>query len=220
MLSVFHSLSSFLVPVLTAFYHLVQDWGLAVILFTFIIRACLAPFNIRTARGQIRQAKMRPELQKLRETYGHEKEKLVQETMALYQKYKIKPLAMFGTMLIQMPILSAVYFLFLTHGAMMTSFLIPWVPSFAHADPFHVLPILSAGLSFLSSLLPLTSDLTSRVSSAQRFLPGIVMLPIILIFMWRAPVAVGLYWATGSLFAVCERLFYRTKVGKKLLSAA
>jgi YidC/Oxa1 family membrane protein insertase len=218
--TLFHSMASLLVPVLTAFYHVVQDWGLAVILFTLVVRAFLLPLNIRTARGQLQQIKMRPELQKVRETYGGNAEKLGKETMALYQKYKVKPFAMFGTMLIQMPVFSAVYFLFLTHGEMMTSFLIPWVPSFAHADSFHLLPLLSAGLTFISSLLPLTTELASNGPFIKRSLPGLIMLPVILLFMWRAPVAVALYWVTGSLFSLCERMFYRTRWGKRILEAA
>lgn len=207
-----------LVPLLTFLFHLAQDWGIAVLLLTLFVRLLLFPFSLRVARQQALQMKIQPELVSLRERYKDKPADLMMETRKIYEKYGVKPMAMFTIALLQMPIFMGMYSLFITHGATMSSFLIPWVLTFAESDPWHVLPIAAASLACLTSFLPLSPSVGTTVSNRQRILTALLMVPFFLLVLWKAPVALCLYWIAGSMFGLLERLFYRTVWGQSLLN--
>ncbi|MFD3271310.1 YidC/Oxa1 family membrane protein insertase [Paenibacillus dendritiformis] len=83
----------------------------------------------------MRQARMQKELQAVRAQCGEDSERLLQETGKLYAKYGIRPISQLASLLVQMPILYALYHLFSAHGSAMSSLLVPWVASFAQSDP-------------------------------------------------------------------------------------
>jgi YidC/Oxa1 family membrane protein insertase len=203
---------------LTFFYHIVKDWGIAIILLTLSVRCLLFPLSLRVARQQVKQAKIQEEIKQLRERYAQDQNKLMQETMRLYQEKGLKPFSMFTTVLIQTPIFMGMYSLFLTHGAAMSSVLIPWVISFSQNDSWHILPVLSGAITFVTNLIPLTSDFLVTTPMNKRITMSLMIAPVFLLFMWKAPVALCLYWVTGSFWALMERGFYRTRVGKALLN--
>ncbi|KKX54283.1 MULTISPECIES: YidC/Oxa1 family membrane protein insertase [Brevibacillus] len=206
-----------LASLLNVIFQFAQDWGIAIVLLTLFVRGLLFPLNLRTARQTMLQVLIRPELKLLQERYKDDQPKLMQETMNLYQKAGVKPLSMFTTAIMQMPIFMAMYGLFLTHGAAMSSSFIPWVVSFAQHDAWHILPALAAGLTFLTGMIPLTGEMLTDTPLIQRALTSLIMVAFFLMILWKAPVALGLYWTTGSLFGLLERGFYRTRLGRKVL---
>ncbi|WP_103105351.1 YidC/Oxa1 family membrane protein insertase [Brevibacillus reuszeri] len=202
---------------LQVFFQFAQDWGIAIVLFTLFVRGLLFPLSLRTARQTVLQGVIRPELKLLQEQYKSDQTKLMEETMSLYKKAGVKPFSMFSTAILQMPIFMAMYGLFLTHGAQMSSSFIPWVASFAQFDPWHLLPALAAGLTFVTSMIPLTAEMATDSSIFTRMLNSLVMVVVFLMILWKAPVALGLYWTSGSLFGLLERGFYRSRLGKSVL---
>lgn len=209
--------TSVMASILTLIFQAVQDWGLAVLFMTLFVRLLLFPLNLRTARQYVLQSKIQPELKTIRERYTEDRDRLLQETIKLYQKYNVKPMSMFTTALLQMPIFMAMYGLFLSHGSTMYSILLPWVVTFAQSDPWHIIPIFSTLLTFLNAMIPLAGDLTIATPIGQRLLPMLLIIPVSLVFLWKAPIALGLYWTAGSIFALLERGFYRTRFGRTLL---
>ncbi|MDO3681138.1 YidC/Oxa1 family membrane protein insertase [Paenibacillus ehimensis] len=213
----FQPIIDLLAYVLSWTFEWTRDWGAAVIVLTLLVKGALYRFNLLAARQQVRSAAAFPELSKLRETCGNDPAKLVQETTKVYGKYGINPLSSPLSAIIQMPVLMAMYGLFLTHGSTMTSILIPWVAHLAEADPFHLIPIATGLLSFAVGMIPLADAAAVSMSGSKRLLFGTILLLIPLVITWRAPVALGLYWLSGSVFSLLERLFYRTSAGKRLL---
>lgn len=69
----------------------------------------------------------------------------------------------------------------------------------------------------MTSMIPLTTDFVTQTPLVQRLGTSLLMVGVFMMILWKAPVALGLYWTTGSLFALLERGFYRTSWGKKLL---
>ncbi|MGG4494444.1 YidC/Oxa1 family membrane protein insertase [Brevibacillus reuszeri] len=206
-----------LASMLQVFFQFAQDWGIAIVLFTLFIRGLLIPLSLRTARQTLLQGAIRPELKLIQEQYKADQTKLMEETMNLYRKAGVKPFSMFSTAIVQMPIFMAMYGLFFTHGAQMSSSLIPWVASFAQFDPWHLLPALAAGLTFITSMIPLTAEMSTDSSLITRMLSSAVMVVVFLLVLWKAPVALGLYWTSGSLFGLLERGFYRSRLGRSVL---
>ncbi len=88
---------------------LVGNYGVAIILFTILIKAILLPMMVKQQRSMEKTRKLQPLLNELQQKYANDKEKLNAETMKLYQKYQINPMSGCLPMLIQLPILMALY---------------------------------------------------------------------------------------------------------------
>ncbi|MBQ2614715.1 MAG: membrane protein insertase YidC [Clostridia bacterium] len=88
---------------------LVGNYGLAIILFTILIKLILLPLTIKQQRSMMKTQKLQPLLNQLQQKYANDKEKLNMETMKLYQKYHVNPMSGCLPLLIQLPILMALY---------------------------------------------------------------------------------------------------------------
>lgn len=95
--------------VLKLMYMLCSNYGVALILFTIIVKAILFPLTLKQQKSMMKTQKLQPILNELQQKYGNDKEKLNQETMKIYQKYKINPMSGCLPLLIQLPILLALY---------------------------------------------------------------------------------------------------------------
>ena len=90
-------------------YGFVKDYGLAVILFTLVVKILLFPLGVKQQQTTVKTKKIRPELQKIQAKYKNDKQKLNEETMKLYQQYGINPMGGCLPLLIQLPILLGLY---------------------------------------------------------------------------------------------------------------
>lgn len=88
---------------------LTGNYGVAVILFSILIKAVLMPLTVKQQTSMLRMQKMQPLLNDLQKKYGHDKDKMNREMMKLYQKYDVNPASGCLPMLIQLPILMMLY---------------------------------------------------------------------------------------------------------------
>ncbi|MDP2651720.1 MAG: YidC/Oxa1 family membrane protein insertase [bacterium] len=89
-----------------------SDVGIAVIIITIIIRIVLLPFSLSAARTQRAIKVLEPKIKDLKEKHKGNKEKEAVETLALYREARVNPFASILTMLIQIPVLLALYWVF------------------------------------------------------------------------------------------------------------
>lgn len=90
-------------------YNFVNDYGLTIILFTILAKVILWPLNAKSQRSMAAMQKVQPQLAKLQEKYKNDKDKLGMETMKLYQDNNINPMGGCLPMLIQFPLIIAIY---------------------------------------------------------------------------------------------------------------
>lgn len=99
----------FLGSVMKFIYGLIQNFGFSIIVFTVLVRVCMLPLVIKQQKSMAHMQKIQPALQELQKKYQYDKEKLNEETVKLYQQYKINPMSSCLPLVIQMPILFAIY---------------------------------------------------------------------------------------------------------------
>ena len=87
-----------------------SNYGLAIIIFTILIKAVLLPLSVKQQRSMLKTQKLQPLLMEIQRKYANDKEKQQQETMKLYQKYQVNPMSGCLPLLIQLPILMMLYF--------------------------------------------------------------------------------------------------------------
>ncbi len=95
--------------ILELFYRIIGNYGFAIILFTVFIKLLLFPLDIKQKKSMAKTQKIQPLLMEVQKKYANDKNKLNQETMKLYQKYGISPTSGCLPMLIQLPIILALY---------------------------------------------------------------------------------------------------------------
>src|SRR3954452_14235994 len=89
-------------------------WGLAIIALTVLIRSLLLPLTLKQLRSMYRIAQFTPELKRLRDKYGSDRQRLQRETMVFYKENRINPLGSFLPALAQLPVFLSVYFMLRT----------------------------------------------------------------------------------------------------------
>ncbi|WP_133580972.1 YidC family membrane integrase SpoIIIJ [Aureibacillus halotolerans] len=197
---------SWLITEIAVFFS--ENYGLAIILVTLLIRLVLLPLFIKQTRSSKAMQEIQPELKELREKYKSKDQKtqqqLQQETMKLFQERKVNPLAGCLPVVIQMPILLAFYHAIMRTGEIENhNFL--WFDLGA-SDPYFILPIIAGVTTFLQQKL--------MMAGAAQQNPQMVMLmwimPImIVVFAIYFPAALALYWVTGNIFMIIQTYFVK-----------
>ena len=95
--------------IIKTIYNLVQNYGIAIILFTVVVKLLLLPLNIKSQKAMKKQQKIQPILAELQKKYANDQQKLQQEMMKLYKENNISMTGGCLPMLVQMPILIALY---------------------------------------------------------------------------------------------------------------
>ncbi|ASS74419.1 hypothetical protein CIG75_05070 [Tumebacillus algifaecis] len=209
-------LAGLLHPVLNTIEGVVHDWGLAVILFTLLVRLVFFPISVRQARFAWKNRKFSKAIKELRTRFADKPERLREETTRLALEHKFNPFGALGTAILQMPIFAAVYALFYHFGADITSVLIPWASALGHNDSTHVLPMIAALFTAGGALVPLIQpEAVEQMAALKKLTPMLMMLPLMLFVLWKAPVAISLYMGTTALWGMLERTFLRSAFAVK-----
>lgn len=125
---------------------------LAIVVLTIIIRAILLPFNIKAAKSNQGMQEIQPEVKKLQNKYKNDPTKMNEELMKLYKEKNVSMTGGCLPALLPMPILMALYYVFYNMEAINDkSFL--WLTNLGAPDPYYILPVLSAIMTYLPSYL-------------------------------------------------------------------
>ena len=179
----------------------IPSYGMAIILVTVVIKMILYPLTVKQVKSMKAMQELQPKMKRLQEQYKTNPQLLQQEMQKLYREAGVNPLAGCLPMLVQMPILMAIFYALkdATYEGGNPSFL--WLPSLSEADPYYILPVLSALSTYL------TSRQTTDGSNQQMKMMMYVM-PIFIGWM-SMNFAAGLviYWITMNLVQVVQQWF-------------
>ena len=209
--------------------------GLAIIILTIIIRLILLPSSLNATRQQKRMRDLQPEIAELQAKYKDDKAKQSQELMAFYKANKINPLGSCLPLLIQLPILLVLYYVFI-NGLSTARFdlLYDFMPrpdylntmflglDLAKPDKY-VLPIIAGVLQFFQArqMMPQAApasgggqgaDMQNMISKQMMYLMPVFTV----IIAMRLPAALPLYWAITTLFAIGQQWWVFRQKGEKL----
>lgn len=202
-----------------------HDFGLSVILLTVLIRLILYPLMAQTIKSQKIFSDLQPKIQEIQQKFKEDKEKQARELMALYQKEKFNPFGGCLPLLIQFPILIAIYQVFWRglHPEAMAN-LYSFVPHPREIDPTF-LGIINLGqpsltFAFLAGILQFfqtkmttpqqkfnESQIGKISISSQTFQKQtLYFFPLLTVFfLWKLPAAISLYWITTTIFSIFQQ---------------
>ena len=99
MIEIIDFFANILSLIINPIYNFVGNYGVAVILFTLIVKIILVPLGIKQQKTAVKTKQVKPELDKIQAKYKNDKQKLNEETMKLYQKYDINPMNIYFVIL-------------------------------------------------------------------------------------------------------------------------
>lgn len=184
-----------------------ENYGLSIVIVTIIFRLILLPLNVKQLRSSKAMQDIQPELKEIQKKYSSKdantQQKLQQETMALFQKHGVNPLAGCLPIFVQMPILLALYHAIMrTESVSSHTFL--W---FELGSPDYILPIIAAGATFLQQKLMMAG---SPAAQNPQMMVMLYVMPLMIgVMAFFFPAALALYWVVGNIFMVAQTIFIR-----------
>jgi len=193
-------------------YKLVGNWGWAIIIVTFLIKAAFYKLSESSCRSMAKMKDLMPKMQALKERYGDDRQKLHQATMELYKKEKINPLNLGGClpMLIQIPFFIALYYVLISAVELRHSPFMFWIHDLSSRDPYYILPILMGLSMFLQQRLTPTSADPAQ-AKMMMFMPVIFT-----VFFLSFPSGLVLYWLVSNILSILQQWY----INKKLATEA
>ena len=216
-------------------YHVVPNYGWAVILFTLVIRLVLMPLDIKSKRSMKNMSKLQPQLEALNKKYAKDREKLNQKTQELYKKEKINPLSGCWPILIQIPVFFSLYKVLFVTIEMRHAPFFGWIQDLAAPDPTNIftlfglipwdptaLPVLGAFLHL--GVWPILMGLTMWIQMRLNPPPPdptqamiFNWMPVIFTFMLGTfPAGLVIYWAWNNTLSVTQQYFIMKRHGAEV----
>tara|TARA_B100000315_G_scaffold192292_1_gene182700 strand:- start:241 stop:1887 length:1647 start_codon:yes stop_codon:yes gene_type:complete len=185
----------------------IGNWALSIIAITFLIKLAFYKLSEKSYRSMAGMKKLAPRLQKIKETYGDDKQKIGKKTMELYKQEKVNPAAGCLPILVQIPVFISIYWV-LIEMVELRQFSFLYLPDLSSRDPFFILPlIMGASMWFQQRLNPPPADpMQAKI---------MMMLPIIftIFFLWF-PAGLVIYWVTNNLLSIAQQVFINKRINK------
>jgi YidC/Oxa1 family membrane protein insertase len=207
--------------------------GVAVILFTCIVKVALFPLSKKSIRTQLEMKKMEPEMNEIKLKYKDNKQVQAEKIMALYKEKNLNPFSGIALMFIQLPVLIALYYVFLRGGLpnIDHNVLYPFVkaPDMVNMMFFGIditktstiFAVFAALAQFFQMQLTIPKtpkkakvsgqkdDFKDELAKSMNMQMKYVMPVIIFLVAKSFPVVVSLYLITGSIFAIGQEFYMR-----------
>lgn len=227
---VFTPLSKGLLYVLNAFYNIMPNYGVGILIMTVLVKALLFPLTRKSQMSMIKMQKLQPKLKELQEKYKNNKQKMSQEQMALFQKHGVSPMSGCLPIVLQLPIFYALFRTLQLSFEMRQAPFAFWIHDLSRPDmlytltsplPFlgnhiNALPIIMAAASIVQMrLMPSNPD--PKAQQQQKLMK---YMPLMFAFiLYNMPAGLLLYWTTSTVLSIGEQLLIRRMVAKRTPSA-
>ena len=227
------------------FYNIIpgNDIGIAIIMLTLLVRFVLYPINTKAIKSQKQLQKIQPKMKEVQAKYKNDKEKQAKALMELYQKHKINPMSGCFPILIQFPILIALYWVFLNgFKDESLSILYTFISNPGHIDPIFIgfvnLSETNIVLAFIAGILQYfqtkmimgnkkeedkkedkkekTPEEKTQDFAQSMSKQMIYLMPVLtFVFAMSFPSGLALYWAVTTLFAIVQQSLIIRKTKKQ-----
>ena len=212
--------------VINFFYGFVGNFGIAIILFTVVLRICVFPLANTSFRSFAKMRQIAPQMTALRDEYREDKAKLQQELVKLYQKEKVNPMAGCLPILIQIPIFFSLFKVLSNTIEMRHAPFFGWIEDLSAPDPtsifnlFGLIPISLPGFLMIGAwpclmLLTMLFQRTLSPPPADKLQAQMIALMPWVMTVVLAQFAAGLviYWTFNNLFSVIQQYIIMRRMG-------
>lgn len=200
-------------------FKVVKNYGIAIIILTLIIRLIFWPLTHKSSVSMAKMQKLQPEIQKLQKQYKDKPEELNRRLMEIYSKNKVNPMGGCLPVLIQLPVLFALYSVFNSAIELRGAHFFLWIKDLSRPDTLFSLgfdlPFLGSNVNILPILMLLSMLWQMKINSAQssslqgvnKFLMQYFMPVFMLILFYKLPSGLTLYFLFSNIFGIFQQMY-------------
>jgi YidC/Oxa1 family membrane protein insertase len=184
---------------LSWFYQWVGNWGIAIIILTVIIKLLFYPLSEASYRSMAKMRVLAPKLQRLKEQYGDDRQRMQQAMMEMYKTEKINPLGGCLPIVVQIPVFIALYWVLLASVELRHAPFMLWINDLSRPDPWFILPILMGATMIIQTRLnPEPPDpIQAKVMK--------IMPVAFSVFFFFFPAGLVLYWLVNNVLSIAQQ---------------
>lgn len=185
--------------VLSWFHQWVGNWGVAIILLTVLIKLLFYPLSQASYRSMGKMRVLAPKMQKLKEQYGSDRQRLQQAMMEMYKTEKINPLGGCLPVVVQIPVFIALYWAILASVELRHAPFMLWIQDLSSPDPWFVLPVLMGATMLIQTRLnPEPPDPVQ--AKVMKIMPVAFS-----VFFFFFPAGLVLYWLVNNVLSIIQQ---------------
>lgn len=186
---------------LSKIHSLVQNWGVAIILLTILIKAAFFKLSASGYRSMAQMRELAPRLQSMKEKFGDDRQKMQMAMMDLYKKEKINPMGGCFPILIQVPVFIALYWVLLGSVELRHAPFFGWIKDLSAIDPYYILPILMGATMIIQTKLnPKPTD--PMQAKIMTWMPVVFS-----VFFFFFPAGLVLYWLVNNVLSIAQQWY-------------
>lgn len=206
--------------IMKLFYKLVPNWGVSILLMTILMRIVIFPLTKKSTESTLKMQEFAPKMQEIQAKYKGDPKKLNEEMAKFYQSSGYNPLSGCLPLIIQFPLIFAMYNLFNNYFEFRGAMFIPgWIPDLSRGDslmqlPFvlplvnwselRLLPIIYVISQLLFGKVTQTPTATAQKGSMKFMMYG---MPLMFFFMfYNAPAGLLLYWTFSNILTLGQQV--------------
>ncbi|MES2500310.1 MAG: membrane protein insertase YidC [Pseudomonadota bacterium] len=196
--------------VLSKINDVVNNWGVAIILLTILIKAVFFPLSAASYKSMAQMRELAPRLQSMKEKFGDDKQKMQQAMLEMYRTEKINPMGGCLPIIVQIPVFIALYWVLLASVELRHAPFFGWIQDLSATDPWFILPILMGATMIIQTYLnPAPTDpIQAKVMK--------VMPVVFSVFFFFFPAGLVLYWLVNNILSIAQQWY----VNKTIHAAA
>jgi YidC/Oxa1 family membrane protein insertase len=180
--------------------HLHLTYGLVLVVFGILVRVVLWPLNQKAMRANMKLQEVQPLMKEIQDRYKNDPQRMQQEVFKLYKEHRVNPLGGCWPMLLPMPVLFALFFVFQNAIELRgTSFL--WIPDLARPDPLYIIPIvMGASMYVLTKVGQMGMEPNPQMKMMLYMMP-LMMTGMFLFF----PSGLNLYYTVSNIASIPQQ---------------
>ncbi len=211
--ALFRPLAEGVLWILGHMYSVISNYGVVIILFSVVMKLVFWPLTRTSTESMKKMQALQPKIQEIQQKYKDNREKLSQETMKLYQKEKVNPMAGCLPLLVQMPVFIALYQALAHTISLRNAPFVLWMNDLSQPDAlfslpfslpflgneFNVLPILMSASMWVQTKITPTANLGGQMALMN------TLMPVIFLFMfYQMPSGLVLYWLVVNIMSIYQ----------------
>ena len=196
----FYFIASPIFWLLTEINDLVGNYGFSILLLTLVIKLILYPLSAKSLKSMAKMRRLSPKIAEIKDRCGDDKQKFMQEQMALWKKEQVNPFGGCLPMLLQMPVFLGIYWVLNESVELRQASFIFWYEDLSQMDPYFILPILFAAAMFLQQVITPMQTMDPAQAKMMKFMPLIFAV----FFLWF-PAGLVLYYTANSVLSILQQ---------------
>lgn len=210
-------LTSFFQWLLTVFYSVIPNFGVAIVLITILVRVVTAPIMMRQMRSMERMREVQPQLKELQEKHKDDKAKQSEEMMKLYKREGVNPLGGCLPMVLQFPVFIGLFFALKSSISLRHAPFMLWIDDLSAPESLFMIPGLEVPVRVLPIVMGASMVLQQRITPmtmdpAQARMMMTVMPIMMTVLFYQFPSGLVLYWMISNFLGIGHQMW----VGKRL----